>query len=103
MLIWYLAAIYNIKWFSISESCSHLEIGLFDITYLCFIKIDFYSVTTCLFRFALCLILSASIYSNIIGPRHPFFKDPYLDYEIDSDEEWEEVCWLSFVQECTPS
>ncbi|XP_031381599.1 chromatin assembly factor 1 subunit FAS1 isoform X1 [Punica granatum] len=28
--------------------------------------------------------------SNIVGPRHPFSKDPELDYDIDSDEEWEE-------------
>ncbi|KAH9620582.1 hypothetical protein KSS87_015809, partial [Heliosperma pusillum] len=28
--------------------------------------------------------------SHVIGFRHPFKKDPDLDYEIDSDEEWEE-------------
>ncbi|CAO2832616.1 unnamed protein product [Amaranthus hypochondriacus] len=28
--------------------------------------------------------------SQVIGPRHPFKKDPDLDYDIDSDEEWEE-------------
>ncbi|KAJ9176069.1 hypothetical protein P3X46_011419 [Hevea brasiliensis] len=28
--------------------------------------------------------------SIVIGPRHPFGKDPDLDYDIDSDEEWEE-------------
>ncbi|XP_021636875.2 chromatin assembly factor 1 subunit FAS1 isoform X2 [Hevea brasiliensis] len=28
--------------------------------------------------------------SHVIGPRHPFRKDPDLDYDIDSDEEWEE-------------
>ncbi|KAJ4968992.1 hypothetical protein NE237_015693 [Protea cynaroides] len=28
--------------------------------------------------------------SNVIGPRHPFKKDPDLDYDIDSEEEWEE-------------
>lgn len=28
--------------------------------------------------------------SNSIGPRRPFSKDPYLDYDIDSDDEWEE-------------
>ncbi|XP_074310646.1 chromatin assembly factor 1 subunit FAS1-like isoform X2 [Silene latifolia] len=28
--------------------------------------------------------------SCVIGSRHPFTKDPDLDYEIDSDEEWEE-------------
>ncbi|XP_020549754.1 chromatin assembly factor 1 subunit FAS1-like [Sesamum indicum] len=28
--------------------------------------------------------------SQVVGPRHPFVKDPYIDYEIDSDEDWEE-------------
>ncbi|KAG9446993.1 hypothetical protein H6P81_013121 [Aristolochia fimbriata] len=28
--------------------------------------------------------------SDIVGPRCPFKKDPNLDYEVDSDEEWEE-------------
>ncbi|XP_057962033.1 chromatin assembly factor 1 subunit FAS1 [Malania oleifera] len=28
--------------------------------------------------------------SQIVGPRHPFKKDPELDYDVDSDEEWEE-------------
>ncbi|KAA8538818.1 hypothetical protein F0562_025509 [Nyssa sinensis] len=28
--------------------------------------------------------------SQVVGPRHPFEKDPELDYDIDSDEEWEE-------------
>ncbi|XP_057512130.1 chromatin assembly factor 1 subunit FAS1-like [Actinidia eriantha] len=28
--------------------------------------------------------------SKVIGPRHPLRKDPELDYDIDSDEEWEE-------------
>ncbi|XP_008790577.2 chromatin assembly factor 1 subunit FSM-like [Phoenix dactylifera] len=27
---------------------------------------------------------------SAVGPRHPFKKDPDLDYDIDSDEEWEE-------------
>ncbi|XP_010927904.1 chromatin assembly factor 1 subunit FAS1 isoform X2 [Elaeis guineensis] len=27
---------------------------------------------------------------SAVGPRHPFKKDPALDYDIDSDEEWEE-------------
>ena len=35
------------------------------------------------------------VFSQVIGPRHPFKKDPNLDYDIDSDEEWEEEC-LSF-------
>uniref|UniRef100_A0A5B6YTU5 Putative chromatin assembly factor 1 subunit FAS1 n=1 Tax=Davidia involucrata TaxID=16924 RepID=A0A5B6YTU5_DAVIN len=28
--------------------------------------------------------------SQVVGPRHPSEKDPELDYDIDSDEEWEE-------------
>ncbi|KAI4350185.1 hypothetical protein L6164_010691 [Bauhinia variegata] len=28
--------------------------------------------------------------SHVVGPRHPFRKDPNLDYDISSDEEWEE-------------
>ncbi|PIA29636.1 hypothetical protein AQUCO_05800036v1 [Aquilegia coerulea] len=28
--------------------------------------------------------------SNVIGPRHPLRKDPNLDYDVESDEEWEE-------------
>ncbi|KAK4487888.1 hypothetical protein RD792_003626 [Penstemon davidsonii] len=28
--------------------------------------------------------------SQVVGSRHPFAKDPDIDYEIDSDEEWEE-------------
>ncbi|XP_009420141.2 chromatin assembly factor 1 subunit FAS1 isoform X1 [Musa acuminata AAA Group] len=28
--------------------------------------------------------------SGFVGPRHPFRKDPELDYDVDSDEEWEE-------------
>ncbi|XP_054801963.1 chromatin assembly factor 1 subunit FAS1 [Prosopis cineraria] len=28
--------------------------------------------------------------SHVVGPRHPFRKDPSLDYDISSDEEWEE-------------
>ncbi|XP_038989591.1 chromatin assembly factor 1 subunit FSM-like isoform X2 [Phoenix dactylifera] len=28
--------------------------------------------------------------SSVVGPRHPFKKDPDLEYDIDSDEEWEE-------------
>uniref|UniRef100_A0A803L429 Chromatin assembly factor 1 subunit FAS1 n=1 Tax=Chenopodium quinoa TaxID=63459 RepID=A0A803L429_CHEQI len=29
--------------------------------------------------------------SCVIGPRHPLKRDPDLEYEIDSDEEWEEI------------
>ncbi|XP_031477923.1 chromatin assembly factor 1 subunit FAS1 [Nymphaea colorata] len=28
--------------------------------------------------------------SDVVGPRHPLQKDPNLDYDNDSDEEWEE-------------
>lgn len=28
--------------------------------------------------------------SIVVGQRHPFRKDPELDYDVDSDEEWEE-------------
>ncbi|CAN0881963.1 Chromatin assembly factor 1 subunit FAS1 [Linum grandiflorum] len=28
--------------------------------------------------------------SNVVGPRHPLRMDPELDYDVDSDEEWEE-------------
>ncbi|XP_050207102.1 chromatin assembly factor 1 subunit FAS1 [Mercurialis annua] len=28
--------------------------------------------------------------SLVVGPRHPFRKEPDLDYDVDSDEEWEE-------------
>ncbi|KAI3411718.1 uncharacterized protein J3R85_017677 [Psidium guajava] len=28
--------------------------------------------------------------SGAVGPRHPLRKDPDLDYDVDSDEEWEE-------------
>lgn len=32
-----------------------------------------------------------NMYSQVVGPRHPLKKDPELDYDVDSDEEWEEV------------
>ncbi|KAL2330147.1 hypothetical protein Fmac_017728 [Flemingia macrophylla] len=28
--------------------------------------------------------------SHVVGPRHPLKKDPSLDYDVSSDEEWEE-------------
>nr|QKZ93426.1 FAS1 [Vuralia turcica] len=28
--------------------------------------------------------------SHVVGPRHPFRKEPSLDYDVSSDEEWEE-------------
>jgi hypothetical protein len=34
-------------------------------------------------------------FSHVVGPCHPFRRDPDLDYNVDSDEEWEEV--LSFL------
>lgn len=36
------------------------------------------------------------IFSNIVRPRCPWRKDPDLDYDVDSDEEWEEVQPLLF-------
>lgn len=33
-------------------------------------------------------------YSCVVGPRAPLKKDPDLDYDVDSDEEWEEVSIL---------
>lgn len=39
-------------------------------------------------------------FSHVVGPRHPFRKDPDLDYEIDSDEEWEEVLLFFFAEFC---
>lgn len=35
-------------------------------------------------------------FSHVVGPCHPFRKDPDLDYDVDSDEEWEEVIYDSF-------
>ena len=35
-------------------------------------------------------------FSQTVGPRCPFKKDPDLDYDIDSDEEWEEV-YLAYL------
>lgn len=37
------------------------------------------------------IYIDTSAYYSAVGPRHPFKKDPALDYDIDSDEEWEEV------------
>lgn len=31
------------------------------------------------------------ISSLVVGARHPLRKDPNLDYDVSSDEEWEEV------------
>ncbi|KAL8159365.1 hypothetical protein V2J09_000902 [Rumex salicifolius] len=38
--------------------------------------------------------------SQAIGPRHPFKRDPELDYDIDSDEEWEEEEPGESLSEC---
>ncbi|XP_059628604.1 chromatin assembly factor 1 subunit FAS1 isoform X4 [Cornus florida] len=35
-------------------------------------------------------INTEDIHNQVVGPRHPFEKDAELDYDIDSDEEWEE-------------
>lgn len=47
------------------------------------------------------LTASSSVYSRVVGPRHPFAQDPDLDYEIDSDEEWEEVFFFFYVSVVT--
>lgn len=36
-------------------------------------------------------LLKICISSHVVGPRHPLMKDPSLDYDVSSDEEWEEV------------
>ncbi|KAL8171879.1 hypothetical protein V2J09_023683 [Rumex salicifolius] len=38
--------------------------------------------------------------SNIVGPRNPYKKDPELDYDVDSDEEWEEEEPGESLSEC---
>jgi hypothetical protein len=40
-------------------------------------------------------MLFLGFFSATIGPRHPLKKDLTLNYEVDSDEEWEEVRVLS--------
>ncbi|CAL9098355.1 unnamed protein product [Musa textilis] len=35
-------------------------------------------------------IIHRNTLHGVVGPRHPFRKDPELDYDVDSDEEWEE-------------
>lgn len=42
------------------------------------------------------MVLLFNIYSQVVGPRRPLKKDPELDYEVDSDEEWEEVVLIDF-------
>jgi len=37
------------------------------------------------------MCITICISSHIVGPRHPLRKDPSLDYDVSSDEEWEEV------------
>jgi hypothetical protein len=37
------------------------------------------------------MIYATIICSAAISPRCPFKMDPDLDYEVDSDDEWEEV------------
>lgn len=37
------------------------------------------------------LIDKSACFSTVVGPRHPLQKEPNLDYDVDSDEEWEEV------------
>lgn len=37
------------------------------------------------------MIHSTIMCSAVVGPRCPLKMDPDLDYEVDSDDEWEEV------------
>ncbi|KAG6579353.1 Chromatin assembly factor 1 subunit FAS1, partial [Cucurbita argyrosperma subsp. sororia] len=37
---------------------------------------------------------------SVVGPRHPFRKDPNLDYDVDSDEEWEEEDLGESLSDC---
>lgn len=39
--------------------------------------------------------LGRFLFSHLVGPRKPFRRDLDLDYDIDSDEEWEEVPGIS--------
>lgn len=39
-------------------------------------------------------LIVCSFFSKLIKPRRPLVKDPDLDYDIESDEEWEEVCTI---------
>ena len=43
--------------------------------------------------------LSCYFFSHAVGPCHPFRRDPDLDYNVDSDEEWEEVLSFLFKEE----
>ncbi|WOL04450.1 chromatin assembly factor 1 subunit FAS1-like [Canna indica] len=38
--------------------------------------------------------------SGIVGPRRPFRKDPEFDYDVDSDEEWEEEDPGESISDC---
>lgn len=55
-------------------------------------SVNFLSLLTIVLR-----VLLFNIYSQVVGPRRPLKKDPELDYEVDSDEEWEEVVLLISV------
>lgn len=67
-----------------SESNLHF---LYEISFKkCFDKWQLSVVNMAL---SICVLMYSS--SHVVGPRHPLRKDPDLDYDIDSDEEWEEV------------
>lgn len=38
-----------------------------------------------------------NFFSQVVGARHPFVKDSDIEYDIDSDEEWEEVCYHCYI------
>lgn len=40
--------------------------------------------------------MNCSLCSEVAVARNPFVKDPDIDYEIDSDEEWEEVLYSCY-------
>lgn len=60
-------------------------ITLIDCDLLVFYDM-YFSISSCD-----CLCVKICISSHVVGPRHPLRKDPSLDYDVSSDEEWEEV------------
>ncbi len=72
--------------------CSHVNIAVFTPSnYACnsvYTNCDPFLVVLILTKILLSLL---NFCSTTIGPRHPLKRDPSLNYEVDSDEEWEEV------------
>lgn len=77
---WYAVELYAVP---IKVQGDHQEVMLhwFEIVY---------------YRNSDCMCFCFCFSSSVVGARHPFAKDPDLDYEIDSDGEWEEVCLLCY-------